>query len=390
MSVFKTLKHIVILIATDASSKPGILADYLNGFGFIVLEANSGEHALSIVERVLPDIILLDANLSGIDGFETCRQLKTNSHTQNIPVIFITTQTNAVNKVRGFALGAVDYITKPIQSEEVLARLKTHLTIQSLQSELATQNQRLQQEIAQREKLIQELDAFAHTVAHNLKDPLGVTVNYAQFLKSYYARMSAEDLASYTDKIARNGLKMSAIIDELLLLASVRTEEIEPQPLNMRLIIEEVQSRLAHMVNEYQAKITVPAEWPLAWGYGPWIEEVWANYISNAIKYGGKPPLVKLGATLKENKMVKFWVQDNGAGLPPAAQERLFVPFSRLNQTDVKGHGLGLSIVRRIVRKLGGEVGVESNGAVQGGGTIFSFSLPQYALISGAAQNNDD
>ena len=135
-----------ILIVADTTGNLDMLFDYLRGFGFRVIGVNDGENTLSILEYVKPDIILLDVKLPGIDGFETCRRLKGKDATRNIPVIFITDQTNTVHKVRGFTLGAVDYITKPIQSEEVVVRLKTHLTIQSLQMRLAEQNARLQVE----------------------------------------------------------------------------------------------------------------------------------------------------------------------------------------------------------------------------------------------------
>jgi signal transduction histidine kinase len=119
--------------------------------------------------------------------------------------------------------------------------------------------------------------------------------------------------------------------------------------------------------------------WPKALGYAPWIEEVWVNYLSNAIKYGGRPPRVELGAAVQAGgstpPTVRFWSQDDGPGLTPEEQARLFVPFTRLAQGKAKGHGLGLSIVRRIVEKLGGEVGVESEG-VPGQGSLFFFTLP--------------
>jgi signal transduction histidine kinase len=108
-------------------------------------------------------------------------------------------------------------------------------------------------------------------------------------------------------------------------------------------------------------------------GYAPWIEEVWVNYLSNAIKYGGRPPRVELGAETQPGGLVRFWVRDNGPGIAPEAQVRLFVPFTRLDQVRAKGHGLGLSIVRRIVEKLGGQVGVIST---PGQGSVFSFTLP--------------
>jgi signal transduction histidine kinase len=370
--------YVILIVAKTTSDNQGVLFDYLHGFGYKVLVAGNGESALAMAEMSRPDIILLDVILPGIDGFETCRRLKANGITKNIPVIFITSLDNIVDKVRAFSLGAIDYITKPIQSEEVLARVKTHLTVQDLQQSMEENNARLQQEVLQREKLIAELDAFAHTVAHDLKNPLGVTINYAQFLSKFSETLSKEDLDQYSSIIIQNGLKMKNIIDELLLLASVRTEEVALEPLNnMDNIVSEAQNRLAYMIEESDAEIIVPESWPVSYGYGPWVEEVWANYLSNAIKYGGEPPRVELGATvLDEDNLVQYWVQDNGDGLSAEAQEKLFVPFNRLNQARAEGHGLGLSIVERIVRKLGGKVSVASQDT-PGQGCIFSFYLHQ-------------
>ena len=116
----------------------------------------------------------------------------------------------------------------------------------------------------------------------------------------------------------------------------------------------------------------MPDDWPIVYGYGQWIEEVWINYISNGLKYGGQPPILRLGYTPQEDEMVRFWVKDNGDGLDEAAQESLFTEFSRLGNGTVEGHGLGLSIVQRIVEKLGGMVGVESK---MGDGSLFYFTL---------------
>lgn len=141
----------------------------------------------------------------------------------------------------------------------------------------------------------------------------------------------------------------------------------------MASIVAKTQRRLSDMIEKYQAQIMSPDTWPAAIGYSPWIEEVWANYISNAIKYGGRPPYVELGATIQEDETVRFWVRDNGAGLSSEEQSRLFAPFTRLSQTRIKGHGLGLSIVRRIMEKLGKQVGVEGQA---GEGSTFFFTLP--------------
>jgi len=232
---------------------------------------------------------------------------------------------------------------------------------------------------AEREKLIAELDAFAHTVAHDLKQPLSKIIGYIDSLKKYYASMSEAELQEHLQTIVRNGLKLSNIIDELLLLASVRQQDVVATPLDMAGIVAEAQQRLSYMIEEYQAEIILPAEWPVALGYEPWVEEVWANYLSNAVKYGGRPPRLELGANRQPDGMIRFWMRDNGPGLTPEEQAQLFTSFTQLNQVRAEGHGLGLSIVRRIVKKLGGQVGVESEG-VPGQGSIFSFTLPDQCL----------
>jgi signal transduction histidine kinase len=108
-------------------------------------------------------------------------------------------------------------------------------------------------------------------------------------------------------------------------------------------------------------------------GYAAWIEEVWANYLSNAIKYGGDPPMITLGSDLPTPGCARFWVRDNGPGLSPNQQSLLFMPFTRLHTGRAEGHGLGLSIVRRIIERLGGSAGVES---IPGHGATFFFTLP--------------
>jgi PAS domain S-box-containing protein len=225
-----------------------------------------------------------------------------------------------------------------------------------------------------------ELDAFAHTVAHDLKNPIGLIIGYAGLLVDDYARMSAQDLAKSLHAIFQAGKKLDRIVEELMLLSGVRKQEITPEALDMGSIVRGALERLQLLIQEQQAQITVidEAAWPVALGYAPWIEEVWANYISNAIKYGGKPPRVELGyskSQIANNKSeISFWVRDNGPGLSEEAQARLFAPFTRLDQVRAKGHGLGLSVVRRIiVGKLGGQVGVESQ---IGQGSTFFFTLP--------------
>ncbi len=240
---------------------------------------------------------------------------------------------------------------------------------------LSKANEQLNEQLIERDKLIAELDAFAHTVAHDLRSPIGIVNNYAELLQSDWPTLSVAEVREFLAILRRVTHKSLNIIEELLLLASVRKGQVKITPLDMGHIVTEVQQRLADMIEEYQAQIITPSAWPAARGYSPWIEEVWTNYLGNAMKYGGQPPRIELGATAQPDNMIRFWVRDNGRGLTLEEQGQLFTPFTRLNQVRAEGYGLGLSIVQRIVDKLGGQVGVASEG-VPGSGSIFSFTLP--------------
>ena len=151
----------IILIVDDNPANLELLSDLLDDAGFEIWVARDGESAIRKAEYAPPDIILLDVMMPGIDGFETCRRLKSNPLTQEIPVIFMTALSDTVDKVKGLNLGAVDYITKPFQNEEVLARVKLHLKLQKLTETLAAQNLLLKQEIKERtdaEAALQQLN----------------------------------------------------------------------------------------------------------------------------------------------------------------------------------------------------------------------------------------
>jgi signal transduction histidine kinase len=220
----------------------------------------------------------------------------------------------------------------------------------------------------------EELDAFAHTVAHDLKNPLASVFGYADLLRENGDVMAEHERLECLLAIGQSARKMNRIIEELLLLSGMRDRQAPSRPIpDMASVFAEALARTAPLLREASAQITHADDWPLVRGYGPWIEEVWVNYLSNAVKYGGEPPLVEVGWTAQTDGMVFFWVRDNGAGLSREAQSRLFTPFTRLDQARAAGHGLGLSIVRRIVERLGGRVGVDS---VPGQGSTFFFTLP--------------
>lgn len=245
--------------------------------------------------------------------------------------------------------------------------------------DLKKSEETLRQYTYQLQERNKELDAFAHTVAHDLRGPLSCIMGFTEVLMSYSATLSRADQDDSLKSIQQMTIKMNNIIHELLLLSQVRQADIEPLPLNMDLIIRETLQRLAPMLEETGGEIVAPDRWPVALGYAGWVEEVWTNYISNALKYGHKPPRVELGATPQPDGLIRFWVRDNGPGLSPEQQAKLFTPFAQVTHIRATGYGLGLSIVARIVSKLGGQVGVESEG-IDGKGSLFYFTLPALSI----------
>ncbi len=242
-------------------------------------------------------------------------------------------------------------------------------------TELKQAQQTLQQQMIELDARNAELDAFGHTVAHDLKSPTSAIIGFSDLLSTDWQSFTDEQRDSALHSLNHSGHKLNAIIDELMLLSGVRQQQVVPEPIEMVGPVEEALRRSAFAIQQSKAEISLPdrSSWPGALGYAPWIEEVWYNYLSNAIKYGGRPPRIKLGASTQLDGTVSFWVQDNGVGLNPQEQSRLFTPFTRLSQVRATGHGLGLSIVQRIIEKLGGEVGVESQ---PGHGSTFFFTLP--------------
>ncbi len=240
--------------------------------------------------------------------------------------------------------------------------------------ELKKTNRKLLNEIDKREKLIEDLDAFAHTVAHDLRNSLSSIFSASEIMEEIIKLNDKNLLCELSNLINHSANKSIQITHELLLLATTDKTEVDRKPLDMAAIFREAKQQLAELIKNSNTEITEPANWPLSFGYAPWIEEVWSNYISNAIKYSGTPPKLEVGADILQNGNISFWVKDNGKGLTTDEQNRLFKKFVRLHPQKADGYGLGLSIVKKIVEKLEGKVGVESNN--DGTGSKFYFILP--------------
>jgi two-component system sensor histidine kinase/response regulator len=364
-----------ILIVDDTPANLRLLSQMLNGHGYKVRAVLNSPQALMAAQSAPPDLILLDVRMPEMDGYEVCQHLKADARTRDIPILFISALSEIEDKLKAFTAGGVDYITKPFQPEEVLARVRTHLTLQDLNRRLQAANAQLAQQVKELEERNQDLDAFAHTVAHDIGNSVGVIMGYSELLLEQYDALPGNERNHSLEMLVKTSAKIANILDELLLLSEVRKVEAQIEPLDMGSIVAEAEERISPMIEDYHAEIVLPTDWPAAMGHAPWIEEVWVNYLSNGCKYGGRPPRLELGGETLPDDRVSFWVRDNGNGIAPGDLARLFTPFTRLDRVHAKGHGLGLSIVRRIVEKLGGEVSAASEG-LPGRGSVFSFTLP--------------
>lgn len=229
-------------------------------------------------------------------------------------------------------------------------------------------------DITARKKAIEELDAYARTVAHNLKNPMNAIRGFSELLKT--ENLNVEDRNNYLNYLEESAEKMHSIIDGLLLLSRIRNKgEIDIVNLDMSEIINNVFHRIEGIREKYQGDIKFPSHWPVVKGYPIWVEEIWMNYLTNALRYGGTPPQIQIGAD-DGHGYARFWVRDNGEGISKEDQKILFNEFTQLNRQKMsKGYGLGLSIVQRIANKLNGTIGVESE---PGEGSLFYFTLPKY------------
>jgi two-component system sensor histidine kinase/response regulator len=271
-----------------------------------------------------------------------------------------------VEKASDVGVGA--YLVKPINSRDLeraitiaMARFDDIMALKRLNAELGARNE--------------DLDAFAHTVAHDLQNPLALMIGFAEAVRRYRHTMTEEDLERSLSNIEQSGRRMSEIIEQLLLLAQARKLDIKPEPLEMGLIVGRARKRLLPLLRERKVRLILPDSWPTALGHSQWVEEIWFNYLANAIKHSGRvAPCISVGGDPATNGMVRFWVADDGLGISEGDRTRLFEPSEALGPNSVrKGYGLGLSIVQRIVARLGGEAAVES---VEGEGSVFSFTLP--------------
>ncbi|MDX2075932.1 MAG: hybrid sensor histidine kinase/response regulator [bacterium] len=368
-------KHLgKVLMVDDVFENIDMMLRVLNREGYEVIIARDGEEAMVQVAEHDPDIILLDVMMPGIDGFQVCQRLKQNDATKDIPVIFITALANTVYIVKGFEVGAVDFITKPFRPKEVVARVNTHLTVTRQRKEI----ERLrEQDRVYFEKLTAMKDDVMNMASHDLKNPL----NNVKTAVSLIRRQRKEDDEKGEEllRIIENSAEqMKNLITGLLDLAKIETgRAINLQPVKVNKFLDDNLSifKLAAHDKNITLEFTPIDEEAVVPMDLERMEQVLQNLLSNAIKYtpaGGK---VMLGAVITPDSII-INVQDTGMGIPADDLPHLFEKFYRVKNSahmQVEGTGLGLSIVKSIVENHDGTITVESE---FNKGTTFSIHLP--------------
>ncbi len=354
-----------VLIVDDKPENIGILFEFFSQQGYQTLIAQDGEEGVDIARRQQPDVVLMDIMMPEMDGFQACLAMQEDEDLRDIPVIFITALNEHASKLKGFEVGGVDYITKPFQQEEVLARVKTHLTLRQAHKNIALQNQ-LNQEYGQTlEMQIKELEGFAHVVGQELKNPL---VKMSGMLKILQQN---EDTATqpYIQALGTARKNMLRSVELLLLLAQVRTQEVSMETLNMRDIVSEAQYNMQYLLEKNQIRLNLPKVWPESIGHAPWVVRIWEIYLYYVINLGHTHSLT-LGTDSDTQGYVRFYLQDSSPALGMEQQNRLLAPLDSVQDS----HCLGFNIVRKITEKYGGEVGIQNLSSSRG--HLFYFTLP--------------
>jgi len=336
-----------ILMVDDMPTNLKVLSKVLIRAGHQVRPALDGAVALEAARSLPPDLVLLDVQMPDMNGYEVCRAFKGDPRLSDIPIIFISAAGETLDKIRAFRTGAVDYVTKPFDAEEVLARIQTHLALSYSRK---------------------EQNAFGRMVAHDINNPL------TQILLQIDAGLMGGELdAREMGNIKESAEKIQSIVRSMLALSQLHKLEVESEALDMRVMVQRSRRTLRHLLSDAAANLVIPEDMPPAVGYGPWVEQIWTNYITNAVKYGGTPPRIEIDWTPSGDDMIRYMVRDNGRGLAPEEQAVVFNEFTRLNHIEIEGNGLGLAIVQRVASRMHGSVGLEST---PGQGSTFYFSLP--------------
>ncbi|TVQ26932.1 MAG: hybrid sensor histidine kinase/response regulator [Spirochaetaceae bacterium] len=353
-----------VLIVDDNTNNLGVLYRYLDDEGFTVLVSQDGERAVRLAREQQPDLILLDIMLPGMNGFETCRALKSDERTAGIPVIFISALTDVQDKVRGFRAGGVDYITKPFNQEEVLARIVAHVTIKRQREQL--------------DELNATKDRLFSIIGHDLRGPFMGLLGALELLRDCSDDLDSETAQELIENLYGSAEKTYHLLENLLEWARSqrRTTTIAPRAIDVARIVSDAVQVFSAAARQkgVSVRVDIP-DGTTCFADRDMINTVVRNLVNNAIKFTGSDGAVTITAR-SNSETVTIVVADTGVGIAPDDLCRLFDlgrSISRSGTGGERGTGLGLMLARDYVSRNGGTISAES---VQGCGSTFRLTLP--------------
>jgi len=359
-----------ILIVDDVPKNIQVVANILQQEGFRMAFAQDGNSALHLTETNTFDLILLDIMMPGLDGFEVCERLKEDPNTREIPVIFLTARTDTEDIVKAFGKGAVDYVMKPFNAAELLARVKTHLELKAARQQLAANNDELIELNATKDK-------FFSIIAHDLRNPIQGLLLASEMLKTNYHRMDTDKITDYIHRFHKGTNHISDLLENLLTWSRAQRGKVKciPVKTDIQRLTAQCIDLLAQQAEKKNISLTsnIPTE-SFVFADPDMIRTVIRNLISNAVKFTPQGGSITV-STATEGNSINTTICDTGVGIEEDDLKNLFRIDNQKTTTGTsgeKGTGLGLLLCKEFIEKNQGTLHAEST---PGKGSTFTFSL---------------